>query len=189
MAHLASKQMLVDAIAVCDLGSIAREHPPAQVKRAFGLDPKTRKYCEEMLTNKDIDGVMIATGNFQHPKLCTAVARAGKDCYAEKPFAKVLAEVIEARDTVQDGEEVVQRPDAAAANTPGPDDDTSFTSRTSSKPCSHARIPMPRSVTLSRMRSCASWRRDPTGEGRRLYWDAATERILHHPVTEPTPTT
>ncbi len=108
MVQLASKQMPVETVAVCDIWSLAREQRAAQVKRAFNLDPQTFKYSEEMLARPDIDGVMIATGDFQHAKLCTEVVRAGKDCYVEKPFANVLAEAKEARDAVKASKQVVQ---------------------------------------------------------------------------------
>src|ERR1700677_3331793 len=108
MVHLAAKQMPVETVAVCDLWTLAREHRAAQVKLAFNLEPQTYKYSEEMLARKDIDGVMIATGDFQHAKLCTEVVRAGKDCYVEKPFANVLSEAKEARDTVKASKQVVQ---------------------------------------------------------------------------------
>ena len=61
-----------------------------------------------MLARPDIDGVMIATGDFQHAKLCAEVVRAGKDCYVEKPFANVLADAKEARDAVKASKQVVQ---------------------------------------------------------------------------------
>jgi predicted dehydrogenase len=108
MVKLASKQIPVETIAVCDIWSLARERRGAQVKKAFNLEPKSYKYSEEMLANKDIDGVMIATGDFQHAKLCIEVVKAGKDCYVEKPFANVLTEAIEARDTVKSCNQVVQ---------------------------------------------------------------------------------
>jgi predicted dehydrogenase len=108
MVQLASKQMPVETIAVCDIWSLARERRGAQVKKAFNLEPKAYKYSEEMLANKDIDGVMIATGDFQHAKLCIEVVKAGKDCYVEKPFANVLSEAIQARDTVKNCNQVVQ---------------------------------------------------------------------------------
>ena len=98
MTQLAAKQIPVETVAVCDLWTLAREHRAAQVKEAFNLDPQTYKYAEDMLVRKDIDGVMIATGDFQHAKLCAEVVQAGKDCYVEKPFANVLSEAIEARD-------------------------------------------------------------------------------------------
>jgi predicted dehydrogenase len=42
---------------------LARERRAAQVKEAFNLVPQSYKYSEEMLARKDIDGVMIATGD------------------------------------------------------------------------------------------------------------------------------
>lgn len=108
MVQLASKQIPVETVAVCDIWSLARESRAAQVKDAFNLTPQTYKFSEEMLGRNDIDGVMIATGDFQHAKLCVDVVRAGKDCYVEKPFANVLSEAKEARDTVKASKQMVQ---------------------------------------------------------------------------------
>jgi predicted dehydrogenase len=108
MVHLAAKQTAVETVAVCDLWTLAREHRAAQVKRLFNLDPQTFKYSEDMLARKDIDGVMIATGDFQHAKLCEQVVLAGKDCYVEKPFANVLSEAIKTRDAVKRSKQIVQ---------------------------------------------------------------------------------
>jgi predicted dehydrogenase len=108
MTEMASKQMAVETIAVCDLWKLARERRAAQVKRAFNLDPQGYQYSDEMLADKDIDGVMIATGDFQHAKLCVDVVKAGKDCYVEKPFANVLSEAKEARAAVKASKQVVQ---------------------------------------------------------------------------------
>src|SRR6516162_2167341 len=108
MAQMASKQVPVETIAVCDIWKLAMERRAAQVKKAFNLDPKGYKYSEEMLANKDIDGVMIATGDFQHAKLCAEVVQADKDCYVEKPFANVLSEARETRAIVKASKQVVQ---------------------------------------------------------------------------------
>jgi predicted dehydrogenase len=108
MVKLASQHMPVETMAVCDIWSLARERRAAQVKAAFNLEPRTYKYSEQMLENTDIDGVMIATGDFQHAKLCAEVVKAGKDCYVEKPFANVLAEAKETRDIVKASKQVVQ---------------------------------------------------------------------------------
>lgn len=108
MAQMASAHTPVETVAVCDIWSLAREQRAAQVKKAFNLDPKSYKYSEELLANKDIDGVMIATGDFQHAKLCAEVVRAGKDCYVEKPFANVLSEAIETRNLVNASKQMVQ---------------------------------------------------------------------------------
>ena len=108
MVRLASKQMPVETVAVCDLWSLARERRAAQVKKSFNLEPQSFQYSEDLLNQKDIDGVMIATGDFQHAKLCIDVVKAGKDCYVEKPFANGLSEAKEARDTVKASKQVVQ---------------------------------------------------------------------------------
>src|SRR5580700_8574550 len=108
MVQLASKEIPVETVAVCDIWSLAREQRAAQVKAAFNLDPQSYKYSEEMLARKDIDGVMIATGDFQHAKLCIEVVQAGKDCYVEKPFANVLSEAKDARSAVKASKQVVQ---------------------------------------------------------------------------------
>lgn len=108
MTKLAARQTPVETVAVCDLWSLAREHRAAQVKQAFNIEPQTYKHYEEMLARKDIDGVMIATGDFQHAKLCAEVVKAGKDCYVEKPFANVLSEAIETRNIVKKSRQMVQ---------------------------------------------------------------------------------
>jgi Predicted dehydrogenases and related proteins len=108
MAQLASREVDVQTIAVCDIWSLAREKRAAQVREVFNVEPQIYKYSEQMLASKDIDGVMIATGDFQHAKLCIDVVRAGKDCYVEKPFANVLSEAKQARDAVKASSRVVQ---------------------------------------------------------------------------------
>ncbi len=108
MALLASKQTPVEVVAVCDLWSLARERRSAQVKKSFGTEPQSYQYSEQMLARNDIDGVMIATGDFQHAKLCQEVVQAGKDCYVEKPFANVLSEAKACRDAVKQSKQVVQ---------------------------------------------------------------------------------
>jgi predicted dehydrogenase len=108
MVQLASKRMPVEMVAVCDIWSLARERRAAQIKSLFNLQPQSYKYSEDMLTHRDIDGVMIATGDFQHARLCADVVRAGKDCYVEKPFANVLAEAKDARKAVKESKQVVQ---------------------------------------------------------------------------------
>jgi len=108
MVQLASHEMPVETVAVCDIWSLAREQRAAQVKKVFNLDPQSYKYSEDMLSRNDIDGVMIATGDFQHAKLCIDVVQASKDCYVEKPFANVLSEAKEARDIVKASKQVVQ---------------------------------------------------------------------------------
>lgn len=108
MVQMAGKQTPVETVAVCDIWSLAGEARAAQVKKAFNLQPQIYKYSEDLLARGDIDGVMIATADFQHAKLCVDVVRAGKDCYVEKPFANVLSEAIQARNVVKTSKQIVQ---------------------------------------------------------------------------------
>ncbi len=108
MVQMALTRTPVEVVAVCDIWKIARERRAAQVKEVFGAQPELHKYSEEMLARKDIDGVMIATGDFQHAKLCRDVVLAGKDCYVEKPFANVLKEAKATRAAVKASKQVVQ---------------------------------------------------------------------------------
>jgi predicted dehydrogenase len=93
---------------VCDLWSVNRERAAADVKRLFGNDPREFQYSEEMLADKDLDAVMIATGDHQHARILAEVVRAGKDCYCEKPMANTLEDAKLARDAVRASRQVVQ---------------------------------------------------------------------------------
>ena len=70
--------------------------------------PKTYKYSEELLADKELDAVMIGTGDHQHARILAEVVRAGKDCYCEKPMANTLEDAKLARDTVKASKQVVQ---------------------------------------------------------------------------------
>ena len=108
MVQMAAKRTPVEVVAVCDIWKTARERRAAQVKTALGVDADQYQYSEKMLARNDIDGVMIATGDFQHAKLCIEAVQAGKDCYVEKPFANVLSEAKAARAAVKGSRQVVQ---------------------------------------------------------------------------------
>jgi predicted dehydrogenase len=108
MVKTSSTDMNCEITAICDLWTQNREKTVADVEQKFGKKPRAFKYSEELLTLKDIDGVMIATGDFQHAKMLVEVVHAGKDCYCEKPMANVFEEAKLARDTVLGAKQVVQ---------------------------------------------------------------------------------
>ncbi len=97
-----------DLRSVCDLWTVHREMAADHAKELFGLRPKTCKYSEELLADRELDAVMIATGDHQHAKILAEVVRAGKDCYCEKPMANTLEEARLARDAVLQSKQVVQ---------------------------------------------------------------------------------
>jgi predicted dehydrogenase len=98
----------VELAAVCDLWKQHREQAAAMVKKATGVEPKQIMYYQELLSQKDIDAVIIATPDHQHARMLADAARAGKDAYIEKPMAMNMGELIEAVDAVKANNRIVQ---------------------------------------------------------------------------------
>src|SRR5260370_986003 len=97
-----------DLRSVCDLWTVNRERAAADAHKLFGARPKTFKYSEELLADRELDAVMIGTGDHQHARILAEVVRAGKDCYCEKPMANTLDDAKLARDTVRASKQVLQ---------------------------------------------------------------------------------
>lgn len=93
---------------VCDLWSRNRERAAEMVRQGSGIAPKQVQYLEQVLSDKEIDGVVIATPDFAHSLLLTEAVKAGKDVYCEKPMGNVLREVREAYRTVKASRQIVQ---------------------------------------------------------------------------------
>jgi len=108
MVKNSEKDKNLGVVAVCDIWKLNREKAAANCKRLFGADVKQFKYSEEMLLMPEIDGVMIATGDFQHAKLLAEVVKAGKDCYCEKPLSTDVEDAKLARSAVLASKQVVQ---------------------------------------------------------------------------------
>jgi predicted dehydrogenase len=95
-------------VAVCDIWKQNREKAAADCLEKFNTKVKQFKYSEELLNDKDVDAVMIATGDHQHARILDEVIKAGKDCYCEKPMAQNIEEAKLARDTVLNSKQIVQ---------------------------------------------------------------------------------
>ena len=87
MVKNSEKDKNLAVVAVCDIWKLNREKSAANLKKKFDTDVKQFQYSEDMLKMNELDGVMIATGDFQHAKLLAEVVKAGKDCYCEKPLS------------------------------------------------------------------------------------------------------
>lgn len=108
MVEMSYKDKNLRAVAVCDLWTNNRERAAGICKEKFNEDVKQFKYSENLLIMKDLDTVMIGTGDHQHAKILAEVVNAGKDCYCEKPMAQDVEEAKFARDTVLNSKQVVQ---------------------------------------------------------------------------------
>ena len=78
----------VQFTAICDVRADRRKAVKEQVDQRYGnADCTTYRDFRELLERKDIDTVLIATGDHWHAHTAIYAARAGKDVYCEKPCA------------------------------------------------------------------------------------------------------
>jgi predicted dehydrogenase len=98
----------VEMTAVCDLWKTNREKAAATNAGYYGRPPRAVQHLEDLLSMKDVDGVLISTPEHAHSPILKMTAEAGKDAYCEKPMGNVLAEVKAARDAVIQAKTVVQ---------------------------------------------------------------------------------
>lgn len=86
-------QKEVHVVAVCDVQKGHRERG-AQLVNAHNGNSDCAMYRDlrDLLARKDIDAVLIATGDRWHAPASIMAMRAGKDVYCEKPGALTIAE-------------------------------------------------------------------------------------------------
>jgi len=94
--------------AVCDIWNKRRETAAARVKEVQGTEPKVYRHIDELLSDKDIDAVIIATADHQHAQMLKLAVEAGKDVYVEKPMGNVLKETNAALAAVKKSGRIVQ---------------------------------------------------------------------------------
>ena len=75
-------------VALCDCNLSRAEAFKAKAKQAWPVYQDYRK----LLDRKDIDAVIVATGEFQRVLPCIHACDAGKDVYAEKPLTLYVRE-------------------------------------------------------------------------------------------------
>jgi predicted dehydrogenase len=113
---LAQEDLNVAITGICDVFDLHAENGLATARseyRAGGgaaskLPVKRYMSYQEMLDDKDIDAVMIATPDHHHAPIATAAARAGKHVYCEKSPAHSEEQLYEMYDTVKNSKIVYQ---------------------------------------------------------------------------------
>lgn len=89
-------------VAVCDVNRQRLQNAKQQVDQRYGTtDCAAYTDFRELLARKDIDAVLIATGERWHPLLSIAAARAGKDIYCEKPLSVTIEEALAVREAIE----------------------------------------------------------------------------------------
>ena len=94
--------------AVCDLWNYRREGAAALVEEKEGRAPRIYRHHEEILADKEVDALIIATPDHAHAQIFKLAADAGMDAYCEKPMSNVLSEANEALDAVRKSGVIVQ---------------------------------------------------------------------------------
>jgi len=98
-----------EMVAVCDIWNKIREGSAAKIAEKYKVkEPDKVRNTDELYARKDIDAVMIATADFQHAYHTIEAIRAGKDVYAEKPFANIMSDAREALKVVKASKQVFQ---------------------------------------------------------------------------------
>lgn len=89
-------------VAVCDCFREKRDQAKSVVDQTYGnSDCKTYVDMLELIERKDIDALLIATGDNWHSGVSLVAARAGKDMYCEKPMSVALTESRAVADTMK----------------------------------------------------------------------------------------
>lgn len=78
------------SVAIADPFQSRREAAAQRVKASQGHEPKLYADFRELLADKSIDAVIIATADHWHVPIGLAAVRAGKDVYIEKPLGYTL---------------------------------------------------------------------------------------------------
>jgi predicted dehydrogenase len=81
------------AIADCDVAWLC-DGDPAALERAGRMVPTARRTGElrDLLSDGELDAIVLATPVPTHAELAEAVLRAGKHCFVEKPLAQTVAD-------------------------------------------------------------------------------------------------
>lgn len=95
-------------VATCDTfdGNLARGKD--RIQTMGGNTPKTFKDYRELLADKSIDAVVIATPEHLHHDMAIAAVKAGKHVYIEKPLAHTIEEGFDVVKAVEKSGKVVQ---------------------------------------------------------------------------------
>ena len=106
--HKHGKALNAEITAVCDPWRQRRERAAAKAKEWYGRAARQFVSYKDLLAQKDIDAVMIASCDHQHTTHLEAAAKAKKDAYCEKPLAMDVKRLNAAYDAVKASNIVVQ---------------------------------------------------------------------------------
>ena len=95
----------VKIVAVCD---VYKPHLQKGVQRSLNPDVKTYNDYHDLLADKNVDAVVIATPDHWHCQIVLDAVAAGKDVYCEKGLSRTLPEAKRMRDAIKQSKCVFQ---------------------------------------------------------------------------------
>jgi predicted dehydrogenase len=99
----------IQCVAIADVQASRRDAGKKLVDEHYkNTDCKLYRDFRELLDRKDIDAVLIATGDRWHAAASILAAKAGKDVYSEKPCGITIADCQELANTMRDQKRVFQ---------------------------------------------------------------------------------
>ena len=93
---------------VCDIWKQRRDAAAKLVRESYSAEPVLYPHLDDILADKNVDAVIIATPDFQHARMLRAAVEAGKDVYCEKPMGNVLSELNAAYAAIERTGRIVQ---------------------------------------------------------------------------------
>lgn len=103
------KQPDCQCVAVCDVQASRREAGKRLIDKHYGNTAcVVYRDLRELLARKDIDAVLVATGDRWHAPASMLAAKAGKDVYSEKPCGLTIGLCQALDDTIQQTGRVFQ---------------------------------------------------------------------------------
>jgi predicted dehydrogenase len=94
--------------AICDVYEPNLENALSAATKAQGSAPKAYRNYKELLADKSIDAVLIATPEHWHQRMVLDALAAGKDVYVEKPLCHTPEEGIELVEAEKRSKQIVQ---------------------------------------------------------------------------------
>ena len=99
----------IQTVAIADVQASRRDAGKAMVDKHYGnSDCKLYRDFRELLDRKDIDAVLVATGDRWHATASMMAAEAGKDVYSEKPCGLTIELCQQLADTMKRTQRIFQ---------------------------------------------------------------------------------
>ena len=108
LAKLRADGVNVDLVAVSEVYSEQRDMVADFILKSTGAKPKLYDNYEDMLADRDIDAVSIATPDHWHAKQTLDALKAGKHVYCEKPMTRTIDEAMAVLDAWKKSGKVMQ---------------------------------------------------------------------------------